>query len=215
MNSINPKEYLQRKQQEYENKSELLEQKETIFTRQYNQIYTTRLEQMRPRLIDPCKKWNVDYKPKLVNISLDQTCFLIGTIYMDMPLKPNVLDEITREQWVNAPPPKNKYTSDQDQVILEDESGRVVLSGEKLKQELLTTGMVIGVLGSECKDGSFCVMDIMYPTCDPQPPLHENGSWIAIVSGLHLSKKQDVRLQLLSDYITGELGSMSVRFQLT
>jgi hypothetical protein len=39
--------------------------------------------------------------PKLVSRVLDvvkgQLCFVIGTVYMDMPLKPNVLDDIGRD----------------------------------------------------------------------------------------------------------------------
>ena len=40
-------------------------------------------------------------KAKLVNRVLDvqqgELCFIVGTIYMDMKLKPNVLEEIARE----------------------------------------------------------------------------------------------------------------------
>jgi DNA polymerase delta subunit OB-fold domain len=63
--------------------------------------------------------------------------------------KPTVLSEITREAWIVAPPPKDKYTSSEDVYILEDESGRVKIEGDVLKREMILTGMIIGVLGSE------------------------------------------------------------------
>lgn len=40
-------------------------------------------------------------QPKLVDRVLDvqpgQLCFVLGTVYMDMPLKPNVLEDITKD----------------------------------------------------------------------------------------------------------------------
>jgi hypothetical protein len=43
---------------------------------------------------------------------------------------------IAEKEWVEAPPPKEKYTSTEDQIILEDDSGRAILSGKlRLIQE--------------------------------------------------------------------------------
>jgi DNA polymerase delta subunit 2 len=154
----------------------------------------------------------VPYVAKTVNLQLGKPCFVIGTIYVDAPLKPNILDEITREAWIQAPPAREKYTSDQDSILLEDESGRIALAGDKLKEELLTTGMIVGILGQENRDGSFTVIDIAYPAAmDPQRPLSTEGSWIALMSGLDVVHDLDVRLQIFSDYIAGEIGSQSVQ----
>jgi hypothetical protein len=56
-------------------------------------------------------------RPKLVervlDVQKDQLCYIVGTIYMDMPLKPNVLEDISKDvssasyspPCAGAPPP--------------------------------------------------------------------------------------------------------------
>ena len=117
---------------------------------QYYGLYQAREHQLRDRVLDACEdrvmlggKWaNAVAAGSIVHLEPNQVSYVVGTIYMDMPLKPNVLDEITRESWVAAPPPRSNYCSDNDVVILEDSNGRVPLSGEVLKDFSLTTGMV-------------------------------------------------------------------------
>ena len=56
------------------------------------------------------------------------------TIYMDMPLKPNILNDITKDQFIISPPPRDKYVDmGLDQTMLEDESGRLRLTGGALR----------------------------------------------------------------------------------
>jgi DNA polymerase delta subunit 2 len=52
--------------------------------------------------------------------------------------------------------------------MLEDESGRIRLIGERLKEEALVTGVIIGVLGMETPDGEFEVADVCYAGIAPQ-----------------------------------------------
>jgi DNA polymerase delta subunit 2 len=52
--------------------------------------------------------------------------------------------------------------------MLEDESGRIRLIGERLKEEGLVTGVIIGVLGMETPDGEFEVADMCYAGIAPQ-----------------------------------------------
>jgi DNA polymerase delta subunit 2 len=47
--------------------------------------------------------------------------------------------------------------------MLEDESGRIRLVGERLKDSGLVTGVIIGVLGAETPNGDFEVVDLCYP----------------------------------------------------
>lgn len=35
--------------------------------------------------------------PRVLEVEKGKLCFIIGTVYMDMPLKPNVLDDIARD----------------------------------------------------------------------------------------------------------------------
>lgn len=52
---------------------------------------------------------------------------LIGTVLKDMPKKPCVLDEITEEKGIEVLDLHQDFTSKDDSLILEDETGRVAL----------------------------------------------------------------------------------------
>ena len=70
---------------------------------------------------------------------------------------------------IPAPPTNAKYCSDQDNTMLEDESGRLRLVGERLKSARLVTGVIIGALGIETSSGDFEVVDICFAEMAPQP----------------------------------------------
>ena len=57
--------------------------------------------------------------------------------------------------------------------MIEDESGRIELSGNRIFREGLVTGCVVGVLGSETTGGQFDVVDICLPDMPPQPKADE------------------------------------------
>jgi DNA polymerase delta subunit 2 len=69
-----------------------------------------------------------------------------------------------------VPPPREKYLDDDGNVsiMLEDESGRIELTGTRIYMEGLVTGCVIGILGSETTGGQFDVVDICLPEMPPQ-----------------------------------------------
>lgn len=101
--------------------------------------------------------------------------------------------------------------------MLEDESGRIALSGSTLEREMLVTGCIVAVMGTENAEGIFEVVDMKVPDLAPQterwhtsdPPksngakktkledvdedmemdkrVLSNGKKIAIVSGLGFS----------------------------
>ena len=146
-------------------------------------------------------------------------------------MKPNILDEVTAEHWAVVPPPRPKYTGgEKDSFLVEDESGRILLTGDVLKTHMLVTGIVVGVLGREIAGGEFEVLDICYPTLSKQKPLPSlNGTcqilpsewliltlnvedrYIALASGLLVGSDSsfDLPVQLMVDYLTGELGCAS------
>jgi hypothetical protein len=39
--------------------------------------------------------------PRILNLQRSQLCYIVGTVYLDMPLKPNVLEDMARD--VSAP----------------------------------------------------------------------------------------------------------------
>lgn len=125
------------------------------------------------------------FVPRVLDVVKGKLCYMIGTVYLDMPLKPNVLDDIAKDVRVNivtvimtlieiaqhsipAPAPR-KYHSAEDNTMLEDESGRVRLVGERLKSAQLVTGIILGVLGVETVGGDFEVVDICFAGLAPQP----------------------------------------------
>jgi DNA polymerase delta subunit 2 len=65
------------------------------YGKQFAGIYWTRLETLRPSLAS--KIQNIPYVEKLFEISAGVRCGIIGTVYIEMKLKPNVLTEIEND----------------------------------------------------------------------------------------------------------------------
>ncbi|KKY29054.1 putative dna polymerase delta subunit [Phaeomoniella chlamydospora] len=149
-----------------------------------------------------------------------------------MPLKPNILEDISKDHFISGPPPRHSYFStdpNQTQTMLEDESGRLRLTGALLKSALLVTGVIVAVLGTENANGDFEVLETHVPDLPRQPQRWERddsdaaqagemdidhkdepGKKIAIVSGLGISGNtaDNLNLSLLSEWLLGEgLGS--------
>lgn len=156
---------------------------------------------------------------RVLDVRQGELVWVTGMIYMDMPLKPNILEDISKDHWISAPPPREKYISvtGDDMTMLEDESGRLRLIGLPLTQEMLVTGCVVAVMGTENANGDFEVADIRVPDLPPQPKRWEkskpastakNGSSkIAIVSGLGISgtsADNSLQIDLLLEYLLGE-----------
>ncbi|EMR84361.1 putative dna polymerase delta small subunit protein [Botrytis cinerea BcDW1] len=130
------------------------------------------------------------------------------------------------EHWISAPPPRRKYLSGdgEDEIMLEDESGRLRLIGGQLSKELLVTGCIVAVMGTENANGDFEVVDIKVPDLPPQEPRWEisgekeeedtdmdtgkaGRKKIALVSGLSFSgtsAENSLEKALLTEYLLGE-----------
>ncbi|KAF9362854.1 DNA polymerase delta subunit 2 [Mortierella sp. NVP85] len=191
------------------------------YKQQYAHLYFMRLMLMRPKVLEQAElKWgSLHPRPKHVEKVLDvqqrEISYLVGTVYLDMKLKPNILNEITKDHWIAAQPERPKYTDDDDSVYLEDESGRVRLTGSKIDSGLFVTGVVMGVLGTEDSDGDFKVVDVCYIEPPPQEQLDlmetdEADKYVALVSGLGIGSTdyKPLELDLLAEYLTGESGSI-------
>ncbi|KAL0566153.1 DNA polymerase delta small subunit Cdc1, partial [Marasmius crinis-equi] len=122
------------------------------YKHQYSQIYYMRLTHLSPLVEERAKKrWkDLDGSPVLVPRVLEVTkgklCYIIGTVYMDMPLKPNVMEDLAKDRSIPPPPPSAKFYSPDDKVMLEDESGRIPLVGDLVKKANLVTGVILGAL---------------------------------------------------------------------
>jgi DNA polymerase delta subunit 2 len=196
-------------------------------------MYFARLAQLKPAVEQIAAEAWSDFKiagetarrvDRVLDVRQGDLCWVIGTCFMEMPLKPNVLDDIGKEHWIAAPPPRVKYTDpDQDKVMLEDESGRLRLTGGILREALLVTGAIIAAMGTENKDGEFEVLDLRVPDLPRQPQRWERddgtaavkgksvsqrpkGGKVAIVSGLSMSggEGDTLPMDLLMEWLLGE-----------
>lgn len=132
----------------------------------------------------------------------------------------------TPKHWIAAPPPRETYVSadGQDEMKLEDESGRLRVTGESLNSHYVT-GCVLAALGTEQADGTFQVIATQYADLPRQPERweredsalslakqpkakRERSGKVAIVSGLEITGQDDdeLSLDLLLEFLTGEAG---------
>ena len=75
---------------------------------------------------------------------------------------------------IPAPLPPEKYYSDGDVIMLEDESGRIQLVGDRMKKVVLVTGIIMAALGRETATGEFEVFDVCF--AGVPPPIKSNTS---------------------------------------
>lgn len=204
------------------------EEKEASFGTQYSSIYFNRLGKMQSIVKKAAiTKWIKGKKPgdkkpalkqNMMMLEEGQDCVIVGTMYKEQKLKPNILDEHHARQKYEAPPPsRSKYHDDTDDLVLEDQTGRVTLSTHPdavahLPIHELVTGVVMGVRGTESVDGTFKVIDFVYAGLGDQNPLPakgEEGNYIALISGLNISsseQKSMLALDMFTDYVNGQLG---------
>lgn len=128
---------------------------------------------------------------QILDVRVGEECIIIGTLFKDMPLKPNVLQEYSKQvrvlklisdllrlfliifrlQRALAPlPQKDSFVSEKDVAWLEDDSGRIKLAGVNLDlggntvtPASLLTGQVVAIRGCENEQGDFEVHGIVLP----------------------------------------------------
>ncbi|ORY87642.1 DNA polymerase alpha/epsilon subunit B-domain-containing protein [Protomyces lactucae-debilis] len=216
----------------------LIDAKKRNYTTQYANLYFLRLAILKPVVLNNAEvRWSgltlhdgrsAAHTPRVLDVQQGELTWLVGTLYMEMPLKPNILEDITAEHWLAAAVPKQTWRDPRrDSIQLEDESGRVQLIGAKLLEEILCTGIVVGVLGSETSSGEFEVIDIVHADLPPGRQIsaqedvemtdatpgiggsnaRPNDEYVAIVSGLEISGTDaaPLTLSLLLDFLTGDL----------
>ncbi|KAI9566522.1 DNA polymerase alpha/epsilon subunit B-domain-containing protein [Boletus coccyginus] len=205
----------------------VIDAKNRSYKHQYSNIYFTRLAMLKKPVLERANaRWkDLDGSPVYVQRVLDvvksQLCWILGTVYMDMPLKPNVLEDLGRDHSLPAPQFREKIYSDQDSIMLEDESGRIKLVGQKLRSTHLVTGVIIAALGMETPGGDFEVIDTCFADLAPFAEHHDAGGnsmdvdssaqldeYLAVVSGLSIGTESqaDAQIQILVEYLSGEVG---------
>jgi DNA polymerase delta subunit 2 len=104
----------------------------------------------------------VKFVDNLLGIPRGETCVVHGTLYKEMPMKPSIIKELAEKADNDPQPIQTRYVSQDDVIILEDESGRVVLSGESLPVNFLFTGVVVAFKGRS-RGSDFVVEDFCWP----------------------------------------------------
>ncbi|KAK3405604.1 hypothetical protein EUGRSUZ_K01838 [Eucalyptus grandis] len=204
---------LQRKQSAYLSLDETFQiQKETYRGQQYSQIYFARLHMMRTLLYSlvPNLKPHV---PVCTVLGLEggKECIIVGTLYKHMKLKPTILDEYSKERSAVPLVKLHNFMHPDDHLVLEDESGRVKLSGSLFSPASYVTGVVVALHGKETDAGDFLVQDVLEAGLPSQlefPLKSREDKYVVLVSGLNIGSStcNPLQFQLLVDHITGHLG---------
>jgi DNA polymerase delta subunit 2 len=71
-------------------------------------------------------------------------------------------------------PPPASFFSPNDAVMLEDESGRIKLVGDVVKNAGLVTGAIVAALGAETANGDFEVIELAYAGL-AAPPVYDDA----------------------------------------
>ncbi len=185
--------------------------------KQYANLYFSRLASLMPQAKEAAHaQWGSSLQWVKTLDAEPGKAVVAGTVYKEMSGKPNPLKEEGRDVLrQNAPAEAEraqKYCGDDDELYLEDESGRIRLAGSALEKAKLVTGLVIAVRGELDINGVLEVHDICLPGLPPQRALEaaEEGAdrYVALVSGLQVGEASRERLSLtmLSEYLTGQLG---------
>ncbi|KAL1793229.1 hypothetical protein ACET3X_008211 [Alternaria dauci] len=206
---------------------------ERHYSQQFADMYFLRLQQLKKTVKQRAEEaWHdfelggqtASFVERVLDVRQGELCWVVGTVYMEMAEKPNVLNDIEKDHWIADPPQRETYVSSTgaDEMMLEDESGRLRVTGEPLRQHFVT-GCILAALGTEEADGTFMVIATQCADLPRQPPRwerddvalskqkkkapkHARAGKLAIVSGLELTGADDdeVSLDLLVEYLTGE-----------
>lgn len=197
----------------YKNLSDVFHLPSRNYGKQFSNIYSVRIAEMRPLLQNAAsEKWGVSAESLMtLNTTDGEKCAVIGTIYKKQELKPSILKEVSRQYQTVPPPPRTHYVSDTDELILEDETQRVILNGA-LDINSIVTGVVVVVYGILQKNGVFQVEDFCFPTVQsilntPSLTLADD-KYVLFLSGIELATCDSLfSLQLFIDWISGWLGT--------
>lgn len=210
-----PRSLYQRAVCDYENCSERFIVGKVDFTRQYAKIYSVRLQKMGEALAERAKeKWGPDIKIKKLHEHFgDGPVVVIGTLFKSMQLQPSILKDISEEHNIPLQPARSCYCSDDDKLILEDETQRIQLK-EIIDVHSIVTGVVVAVLGKEVDGGKFIVEDYCfadpreYVTLDIPMEVSTSDRWVILVSGFGFGNNAAslFNIQLFIDAVIGLLG---------
>eukprot|EP01064_Diplonema_japonicum_P024216 TRINITY_DN34733_c0_g1_i1.p1 TRINITY_DN34733_c0_g1~~TRINITY_DN34733_c0_g1_i1.p1 ORF type:complete len:465 (+),score=55.33 TRINITY_DN34733_c0_g1_i1:56-1396(+) len=193
--------------------------KDQTFNQQYSHLYNARMEFCYER----CRKSSESRWPgvpmsRVVNLKQDTPTVIVGALYKNMKHKPDFLEqyiiEMGESERMSLEDSKAEFRADEsDTLSLEDQSGRIDLSGIKQLHEMCT-GLVVCVKG-QVSGKVFTVDDWCFPPLHPQPdrtiPVNAEKPpcYIAFVSGLGFganTPQHELQLDAVSSFLRGNLG---------
>lgn len=87
----------------------------------------------------------------------NELVIIVGSIYKHQELKPLMLKELSYELQLIPQPVRSNYSSEKDQIFLEDVMMRIKLVGNRIDPKEIVTGLVCAVLGHQYDNGTFWV----------------------------------------------------------
>mmetsp|Transcript_42217 Transcript_42217/g.108722 ORF Transcript_42217/g.108722 Transcript_42217/m.108722 type:complete len:493 (-) Transcript_42217:157-1635(-) len=238
----------ERKEVSWQRRDDRFKQKEKVARQQYASLYFFRLQKLRLKLFQRAKKlWagseglgaDKESFSRILDLTAGGKNVICGTLYKSMKLKPTVMSEYLKDFSMEDELKKEHYTSEDDTLELEDESGRVELICDDNKKELvasLVSGLVCALKGESTEKGDFIVEDVLFPgpdverlggqesetstippsltDSDPSSPAPtENSNKVAFISDLGFGdgSVNPLIYDLLLEYMTGCLGDATMQ----
>ena len=145
---------------------------------------------------------------------MKESILVIGTVFKLQENKPSILTELSEDAELEVPREQSTvYTSENDTLVLEDETMRVKLAGEFLHPGDLVNGVVLGALGKEIVGGKFEVEDVVFSRvvgAKSEPGGVREDVSLCVMSGLELGGEEAgwlLSAQLAADWLVGSVGS--------
>lgn len=208
----------ERKELAYEDLSATFKLADRDFNKQYAGIYAVRLLKFQTLLEARVEiKWGKQYEiKKLVDLVPHEKVLVFGIIYKQQELKPSILREVSDEHQLLPLPPKTKYISGNDLLILEDELQRILLVGN-INAGDFVTGVVVALLGHEDDSGKFIVEEVcpanMPIMVTPEKHHIDTTRYIAFISGIDLGSGKDslLLIQEMMFMLMGKTGTPQIQ----
>ena len=161
-----------RKESLYKNLSAPFKMAAPDFERQYSHTYASRLDALTQRTATSAtSKWkDLKLTKRVIDLKVNTECMIIGTLFKKMALKPNVLEEYMESSiMAGRKPALASYVSDEDSLVVEDPTGRVVVTLDsesllRVEPAQLVSGIVIGIRGFMQESGELLARDICFPS---------------------------------------------------
>jgi DNA polymerase delta subunit 2 len=190
------------------------------YNHQYNTCYNVRLSMLRQRCLASAENKVV---PRIIELTENVPATAVGTIVKSTPGRP-VSDTAYHSSYeglsyLGVPFTQEdvfmNYCGEGDSIVLEDESGRVELTGDGIDLHSLATGVVVAVEGTVGSTGIMTVTKVHFPTMGPQDEISigegecsnvSGDAHVLLLSGLDCGGPDanvSLKREMLLDYITG------------